>query len=67
MCIAARKILSAICVNTAASRSCVERVESVDVMSFRFSPAHISQFVTRKGNEVLSDDVLKFKARFFFY
>jgi AraC-like DNA-binding protein len=39
----------------------VERVESVDVMSFRFSPAHLSQFVTRKGNEVLSDDVLKFK------
>jgi len=46
-----------------ASRSCVERVESVDVMSFRFSPAHISQFVTMKGNENLSDDVLKFKHR----
>jgi len=46
-----------------ASKTCVERVESVDVMSFRFSPAHISQFVTRQGNEILSDDVLKFKHR----
>jgi AraC-like DNA-binding protein len=47
-----------------ASKTCVERVESVDVMSFRFSPAHLSQFVKpRKGNEVLSDDVMNFKHR----
>lgn len=45
------------------SRNCVERVESVDVMSFRFSPAHLSQFVSLKGNEILSDDVLKFRHR----
>lgn len=43
------------------SKNCVERVESVDVMSFRFSPAHLSQFVGRKGNEILSDDVLRFR------
>lgn len=43
------------------SKNCVERVESVDVLSFRFSPAHLSQFVSRKGNEILSDDVLNFR------
>lgn len=43
------------------SKNCVERVESVDVMSFRFSPAHLSQFMGRKGNEILSDDVLRFR------
>jgi AraC family transcriptional regulator len=47
-----------------ASKTCVERVESVDVMSFRFSPAHLSQFVKpRKGNEILSDDVMNFTHR----
>lgn len=47
-----------------ASKSCVERVDSVDVLSFKFSPIHISQFVKpRKGNEILSDDVLNFKHR----
>ncbi len=46
------------------SRNCVERVESVDVMSFRFTPAHLSQFTgPRKGNEILSDDVLNFRHR----
>ena len=47
-----------------ASRSCVERVQSVDVMSFRFSPMHLSQFVKpRKGNEILSDEVMNFQHR----
>ena len=47
-----------------ASRTCVERVESVDVLSFKFSPVHLSQFVKpRKGNEILSDDVLNFRHR----
>lgn len=45
-----------------ASKSCLERVNSVDVVSFRFSPAHLSQFVKpRKGNTVLTDDILSFK------
>src|SRR5882762_6548144 len=27
------------------SKTCSERIESIDVMSFRFSPVHLSQFV----------------------
>src|SRR5882724_4208178 len=45
-----------------ASKSCLERVDSVDVVSFRFSPAHLSQFIKpRKGNTVLTDDILGFR------
>lgn len=47
-----------------ASKGCLERVDSVDVVSFRFSPMHLSQFVKpRKGNTVLTDDILSFKHR----
>lgn len=47
-----------------ASKTCLERVESIDVLSFRFSPVHLSQFVKpRKGNDILTDDVLNFKHR----
>jgi AraC-like DNA-binding protein len=43
------------------SKNCVERAESTDVLSFRFSPDHLSQFVKpRKGNTVLTDDILNF-------
>lgn len=44
------------------SRVCPDRTETVDVMSFRFSPIHLSQFV--KPQQVpgsLSDNVLHFK------
>ncbi len=45
-----------------ASKTCVERAESVDVVSFRFSPAHLSQFVKpRKGGDLLTDNILNFK------
>jgi len=45
-----------------ASKNCVERVDSVDVVSFRFSPMQLSQFVKpRKGNAVLTDDILNFR------
>jgi AraC family transcriptional regulator len=45
-----------------ASRSCMERVESVDVLSFKFSPVHLSQFIkTRKTDDTLTDDILNFK------
>jgi AraC family transcriptional regulator len=45
-----------------ASRNCVERVESMDVMSFRFTPVQLSQFVKpRKGNDALTEDVLMFQ------
>lgn len=44
-----------------ASKSCMERVDSVDVVSFRFSPMQLSQFIKpRKGNNTLTDDILNF-------
>lgn len=45
------------------SKSCAERMDSIDVLSFRFSPVHLSQFVRpRKLNdETLTDDILNFK------
>jgi AraC-like DNA-binding protein len=44
------------------SRNCTEKVESVDVLSFRFSPTHLSQFVKpRNANDTLSDNILRFK------
>lgn len=44
-----------------ASRSCMERVESIDVVSFRFSTLHLSQFVKPgKQNDTLTNDILKF-------
>jgi AraC family transcriptional regulator len=45
-------------------RFCLERTETVDVLSFKFSPVHLSQFVKpRKGDSMLSDDVLNFRHR----
>jgi AraC family transcriptional regulator len=48
-----------------ASSSCSERMETIDVLSFRFSPVHLSQFVKqRKGEEAtVSEDILSFKHR----
>ena len=46
------------------SKNCVEKVESVDVLSFRFSPLHLSQFVKpRNTNDTSSEEVLSFKHR----
>ena len=46
------------------SRNCIERIDSVDVVSFLFSPMHLTQFVKpRKGNTILTDDILNFKHR----
>lgn len=45
-----------------ASKSCVEKVDSVDVVSFRFSPRQLSQFVKpRKTNDTLSENILTFR------
>lgn len=45
-----------------ASRSCVERVDSVDIVSFKFSSTHLSQFVKpRKGNDNLTENILNFR------
>ncbi|MFN8247666.1 MAG: AraC family transcriptional regulator [Ferruginibacter sp.] len=44
------------------SRACVEKVESVDVLSFSFSPAYLQQFAKAHKNPVnLTDNVLAFK------
>ena len=44
-----------------ASRTCVERIESIDVLSFRFSTVHLSQFVKPgKQNDTLTNDILRF-------
>ncbi|MBI5856427.1 MAG: helix-turn-helix transcriptional regulator [Sphingobacteriales bacterium] len=45
-----------------ASKNCMERVDSVDIVSFRFSPVQLSQFIKpRKGNTTLTDDILNFR------
>lgn len=46
-----------------ASRNCMERVESIDVVSFRFSPLQLSQYVKprKSSGQTLSDSILNFK------
>jgi AraC-like DNA-binding protein len=44
----------------AASPTCMERVDSVDVISFRFSPAQLSQFVKPRNDGTKLDSILKF-------
>ena len=44
------------------SGNCSERMESIDVLSFKFSPVHLSQFIKpRKINDTLTDNILNFK------
>lgn len=43
-----------------ASRACVEKVESVDVLSFSFQPSYLTQFVKGKKQLNISDEVLSF-------
>lgn len=44
-----------------ASPNCLERVETIDVMSFRFSALHLSQFVKpRKMGKGIVDEILNF-------
>ncbi|MBS1916246.1 MAG: helix-turn-helix transcriptional regulator [Bacteroidetes bacterium] len=45
-----------------ASRGCAERTESVDILSFRFSAVHLSQFVKQiRSNTTVSEEILNFK------
>lgn len=45
-----------------ASKSCVEKVDSVDVLSFKFSPLHLTQFVKeRHTTDTLSEEFMNFK------
>jgi len=39
------------------SKSCVEKVDSVDVLSFSFSPSYLKQFTSGKKNATISDNV----------
>lgn len=44
------------------SNNCMERIASVDVLSFRFSSVHLSQFIKPlKLSETLTNDILHFK------
>lgn len=43
-----------------ASRNCVEKVDSVDVLSFSFKPSYLTQFVKGKKQLTISDEVLTF-------
>jgi AraC family transcriptional regulator len=45
-----------------ASRNCIERTESVDILSFRFSPVHLLQFVKsgKSSYNTITDDILHF-------
>jgi AraC-like DNA-binding protein len=43
-----------------ASKTCVEKVESVDVLSFSFKPSYLTQFVRGKKQMNISDEVLAF-------
>lgn len=47
------------------SKDCLEKEETVDLLSFRFSPAQLSQFVKprKTADAVLSDQVLSFKKK----
>jgi AraC family transcriptional regulator len=43
-----------------ASKTCVEKVDSVDVLSFSFKPNYLTQFVKSKKQLTITDDVLAF-------
>ncbi|MBI3883208.1 MAG: helix-turn-helix transcriptional regulator, partial [Sphingobacteriales bacterium] len=43
-----------------ASKNCIEKVESVDVLSFSFKPSYLTQFVKGKVHTNVSDEVLAF-------
>lgn len=47
------------------SRDCAEKEESLDVLSFRFAPGQLSQFVKPRNTDItiLSDEVLGFQKR----
>ncbi len=48
------------------SVNCEEKIETVDFVSFKFTPAHLSQFVNGIKQTTFSDDILKFKHTFSF-
>jgi len=46
------------------SKNCIDKVNSTDVLSFRFAPAHLSQFIgSRNAVDTVSDDILNFRRK----
>lgn len=43
------------------SARCVEKLDTVDVMSFRFTPGHLGQFVSSVSDDVLAENIIRFK------
>jgi AraC family transcriptional regulator len=43
-----------------ASKACIEKIESVDVLSFSYKPSYLTQFVKGKKNMSISEEVLSF-------
>ena len=43
------------------SMNCEEKIETIDLVSFKFTPAHLSQFVKGIKHSTFSDSVLNFK------
>ena len=43
------------------SKVCIEKVDSVDVLSFSFKPNYLTQFVKSKKQRTVTDDVLAFE------
>jgi AraC family transcriptional regulator len=43
-----------------ASKTCLEKVDSIDVLSFSFKPSYLTQFVRGKKQHNISDEVLSF-------
>lgn len=43
-----------------ASKTCVEKVDSIDVLSFSFKPSYLTQFVRGQKQRNISDEVLSF-------
>jgi AraC family transcriptional regulator len=44
-----------------ASKACIEKIESVDVLSFSYKPSYLTQFVKGKKNMSISEEVLSFE------
>ena len=43
------------------SSTCDEKIDTIDVVSFRFTPAHLSQFVKGIRHSSFSEDILNFR------
>jgi AraC-like DNA-binding protein len=57
--LALKTSISKVC-KFSASKSCIEKEESIDLLSFSFKPGYLTQFVRGKKQLTLSDEVLSF-------